>query len=821
MAETRLKIKGLYSLQNPYSEVPEGALEVADNVVIDRDSIASPRRGFEALANNFASPSDRAHSLYEFQGKLISHYSTNKMAYFDSGWNNYSGTYAAPDSTTKIYSTQANSNFYFLTNEGVKKLDSFNGTVSDSGVPKALGGASSLVGSGSLTSGDDQYAYRVVWGIRDANDNVILSAPSQRIVVTDSSTNPNDIQLVIDIPVGITTSHFIQLYRTATSGDSAIDPGDEMGLIYETFPSGSDITAKQITLVDVTPDELRGATLYTSPSQEGVLSANDQPPAAKDIAVFKGYTFYANTTGKHRYTITLLGVDGDNGLELDDEIEIGSVTYTCKATEDIAAAEFEQFTAGSASQNIRDTALSLVNVINQHASNTEVYAYYLSGPDDLPGKILLEARELGGSAFTVTTDRATAWSPDATGGEDSSNDRYENGIFISKFQEPEAVPLTNIFRVGSASDPILRIIPLRASILIFKEKEGIYRLTGEDLASFQIDLLTSSTRLLAKNTAAVLNNQIYALTDQGVAAITENNVQIISRPIEDKLLELYGANLTSVKDMSWAVAYESDRKYIINIISASADQYTTQAFVWNVFTSTWTRWPITRSCGLVRPSDNKLYVGDAIAPRVSFERKGYSFRDTADEAIAVTVSNVDDTTLTITNSDQAAIGDVYYESDSAYGIIEAVDTAAGTITLNYDAGFSTGSGSILKAFNCRVKWVPFTSQEPMMGKQFREVSLVFDKDFASASIIFTSELSQAQDSVSVTGTEAGLFGLFPFGEAPFGGDTPRHTVRTYVPLEKQRAAQLSVEFQTARGYNDFRLAGAQVVFNPTTEKVTR
>src|SRR5690606_38690766 len=110
----------------------------------------------------------------------------------------------------------------------------------------------------------------------------------------------------------------------------------------------------------------------------------------------------------HRYFLTLLSAAT---ISAEETITIGGVTYTAKATENIANAELDLASVGSAAQNIRDTALSLVRVINRHASST-VYAYYLSGPDDLPGKMLLEERGIGGSAFSLTSNAAAAtWSP--------------------------------------------------------------------------------------------------------------------------------------------------------------------------------------------------------------------------------------------------------------------------------------------------------------------------------------------------------------------------------------------------------------------------
>ena len=60
--ELKLKIRGLYTHPNDLSEVPDGALAIADNIVIDEESVAASRRGFD---NAFDLPSggDRSEAL--------------------------------------------------------------------------------------------------------------------------------------------------------------------------------------------------------------------------------------------------------------------------------------------------------------------------------------------------------------------------------------------------------------------------------------------------------------------------------------------------------------------------------------------------------------------------------------------------------------------------------------------------------------------------------------------------------------------------------------------------------------------------------------
>jgi hypothetical protein len=169
----------------------------------------------------------------------------------------------------------------------------------------------------------------------------------------------------LPIPEGITTDDFFQVYRSGLSANASSEPNDEMGLVYEANPTSGELAAKSISVTDQTPEDLRGATLYTSDSQEGLAQANEPPPFAKDIAYFKGCLFYGNVKSKQRKVFTVISVGGTQGIQLNDVLTIAGTAYTAKASEDASNDEFQLSTGGTPAQNIADTALSLVRVINQ------------------------------------------------------------------------------------------------------------------------------------------------------------------------------------------------------------------------------------------------------------------------------------------------------------------------------------------------------------------------------------------------------------------------------------------------------------------------
>lgn len=819
----QLKIKGLFTSFNELSEVPEGALLAATNIDILKDSIAEPRRGFSRLTGGYSDNTHRTAKTWFYQEKQFGHHGTygseNTISYLNSGTWTSVGTFSAPTGA-KIRTVEQNQNLLLTTSTGVYKLDAYNATPVLAGAYKGLDlSASASASASTWLSNNYRVAYRVVWGYKDTNKNLVLGAPSQRESYKNTSGSAKAVDLSVTIPSGVTTSWFVQVYRSTAVDNSAteIEPSDELGLVYEANPTSGEISAGLMTITDIVPDALRGATIYTAPSQEGIAYANERPPLCKDITEWRGCVWYGNTTSKHRFIITLLSADGSNGLADDDTITIGGITYTAKATETIASAQFQRYTAGSASQDIRDTALSLVRVINRHSSST-VYAYYLSGPDDLPGKILLEERSIGGAAFDIISDApATAFSPQIDSTETSSNDRYKNGVFFGKPNQSDGAPLVNFFEVGNRDRELLRMVPLRDALYFFKEDEGIYKATGY-YPNFTVELMDSSAKLIGAETPAILNNQIYCLTDQG-ATIVSDGTKVISRPIEQDILSLFGSGTDEVADLAFGVAYESDRKYYLFLPSSSADTYPTQAYVFNSFTNSWVRHELSKTCGVVY--NNDLYLGDAESNYINKENKTYTYRDYVDYGFPSSIDAISSRTLTIgSGADNIAVGDIIYQSDTVFAVVQEVDSVASTVEIETDPGFSVASCDVLKAIETDIKWAPITMGNPGIQKHNHTATLLFKEDFAGTGELgFVTDLSQFEATVEISGPGLGVFGLFPWGERPWGGVPLKRPARQWIPREKQRSSQLTVSFRHRYGYSKWLLQGLTVFGTPGSDRL--
>jgi hypothetical protein len=858
-----VRAKGLSTLNNPLSEaVAQGSLSEAVNVVIDRNEVIEPRRGFNQYGNTFGDGTDRAKQLINYKDVILRHvlstlqYDTDGNGTFESFAG---GSVVEIQSGLRIKSLEANGNLYFTTLDGIKKLSAKTAAdfpdiaIQDAGAPKALDvQATPNYSNSGFLEANSKVAYRVLWGYTDNNDNLLLGSPSARAVVYNvSTTNSCFVNLKFAIPNEIqTTNYFYQVYRTGiTTGDitpSVIepsDPGDEMYLVFEDNVTAPQLSAGIVEVVDITPEDFRknGTLLYTNPtSGDGIESANEKPPFAKDIALYKNYTFYANTSTVQRLNFSFLSIQDfvsnvtnfvvQDGTSTNTYLFQGSLeTYTADFTGSAAAdfyngspATAKYFTLESAndsvkycvwyyksvndlepslsgylnvkvdisalvptipeiidetaakillatndfnissagtiltiacanngyvtdvpsttiaspfdiskdglgtgedaaahkiflprvptgaengptvSQQLEQVATSLVNVLNDE--DTIVYAYYQSGFNDVPGAVLLEQQDTTGPSFWITSNEGQEFNPTlpASGSTvTSTNEIAPNRVYYSKLQQPEAVPLANYLDVGPKDREIKRIIALRDSLFIFKE-DGIYRLSG-DVAPFTVAPFDFSTQVLAADTAVVLNNQIYALSTQGVCVVTDTGVQIISRPIENQLLKI-ARQPYAYQTASFGVSYETDRSYLLFTVTNENDVVATQAFRYNTFTSCWTKWDKTQTCGIVNFADDKLYMGAGDINFIEKERKNLTRDDHADREyeLQIPLNGVVGDIVSLNNIGQASIGDVLIQRQYLTGaqfnqLLDKLDRDIGVSDQNYDALLHYYAGQDLRS----------------------------------------------------------------------------------------------------------------------------
>jgi hypothetical protein len=816
MQVLNLKIAGLFTNPNQFSEIPEGALIQADNIQIDKGSVAEPRRGQAKYGQMPSSYTGTIDALFEYDDKLLASYD-NKLAY-DNGsgtFTAYTDPYSA-QSGYRIKSTKANKNFYFTTTRNIKKISVLADEPISAGVPRALDASLSVV-AGSFLPNNKSVCYRFLWGYRDANDNLLLGSPSGRAVIVHESGGDKDVSVTLYIPDTVLEGYFFQAYRSAIV-DKNIVPSDDLQLVYEGVATSTDIGNGYVTFTDITPDDLRGAALYTNPTQEGILQANEEPPCAIDICTFKNMTFYANTKSKQNIFITLIAVSSTPSsasttkLVYNDTITINGITYTAKATENSGSGHFAIPSTGTDASRIADTAKSLVKIINLRQAN--VSAYYISNFGDLPGKIQIIANDYSLPQFAVVSSKAQCWNPvlKSSGTDNSStNDVNPNRIYFSKTQQPEAVPILNYLDAGVATDPIFRIIPLRDSVFVLKGS-AIFRIIGEDPTSLRISLFDNTTSLIATESAVEMNNQIYCYTDQGIVAVSDNGIQIISRQIEDQIQQ--AEILSNFQTLSFGVGYEVDRKYIFYCKKIETDTYPTHAYVFNFFTNAWTKYINNRSCGIT--FDNRLYMG-GVDGWIYRERKQLNSSDYVDDVYNVTINSIAGNVITLASATNVAVNMVLSKGN-IFSVITAVN--GNNVTVESGVGFTAGSAFVYEAIESIIQWSQNSIQNPGILKHFREVTMLFrTADFSSIELGFSSNFDPNPEYTEVSPLRSDQWGSFPWGTIPWGfGSGLAYPIRTYVPLLKRRASWIFFKVRSKKAQSYFAIQGLSVQYENMSER---
>ena len=172
MISNTVRLKGLYTFGNELNQ-PEGSLSIADNVNIDEPNVITQRRGFEDFADLIDDSETRIRQTLVYKDTLIRHYSDKLEFESNNLFTQFNGSYTEPDSDIRIKSVEANSNFYFTTQEGIKKIAATSpsefsasaGYITNAGVPAALDTFGAIVYSPTgFLPPESKVAYKVLFG---------------------------------------------------------------------------------------------------------------------------------------------------------------------------------------------------------------------------------------------------------------------------------------------------------------------------------------------------------------------------------------------------------------------------------------------------------------------------------------------------------------------------------------------------------------------------------------------------------------------------------------------------------------------------------
>ncbi len=497
--------------------------------------------------------------------------------------------------------------------------------------------------------------------------------------------------------------------------------------------------------------------------------------------------------------------------------------------------------SADAAVRLRDTAESLVKAVNRDPSSL-IYGQYASGLTDVPGKMLFQAKGFGDPIYirANTVTAGGAFSPVLPASFSvgtqvySTNDDQPNYIYVSKFGEPEAVPLVNFIPIGSKNKPIVRIHALRDSIIILKE-DGAFRLTGDNIGNFSVTLLDGTVLIAASSSSDVLNNQVVFLSNQGVCLVTESSVQIISRTIEDLIQPILGQ--PTLASVTGGYAYETARLYIMTTATPN-DPTASQVYLYNFLTNSWTTGTFLFSQGVIGPEDVSYQIN--VFGEIEKERKKQTKLDYTGQNYAVTIAalstDLKSCQVTMPSGIVPEFGDVIVKSNVINRIDNDPSLISGdtySVTFQLASNLANSDSVILYSqITTNIRFAPFHAGLVGRMKQYSQMQIhLRDNSVSRMEISFRGD---TYGSSEVTDWETLLinagWGQFPWGFEPWGqtetidltqGTRPAPMIRTLVPKFQARNTFLQPILKHTQAAEQMNIQSLSYAVRAYGERVSR
>ena len=307
-------------------------------------------------------------------------------------------------------------------------------------------------------------------------------------------------------------------------------------------------------------------------------------------------------------------------------------------------------TAFSVDYNVLESTISSITPASGTQTVTTTAAHHFTVGDwvefSVGPSVLYKAEVLttiGTNAFTVNAAPSiptyynkvyrlygeSVWTPDLSAGVAADNERRQNGLYYSLPDEPEAVSAANYLTVGTSGKAIQRIVPQRDRLLVFKD-EGTYAVYGD--FPYQVSLVDDTVAILAPDSAVAIGSTVIVLTEDGIMAVSDGGIQMISKGIDSTLKPYGAAPYRSTTRTAFGVAYESEKVFALFMPSLDIEGYGAKAYVYGFEGApggAWTTWSfsVPRLCGRVDPFSDTAYYGLTASPYLVKDKNTSSTAD--------------------------------------------------------------------------------------------------------------------------------------------------------------------------------------------------
>lgn len=635
-----------------------------------------------------------------------------------------------------------------------------------------------------------------------------------------------NVVLAFTVPWDVIAGDSYEIWRTVTVPANNPTPGDNCFLVSSVVNAAA--AGSTVSFTDSTSDTILQAStpLYTNATQEGALQGNARPPLATCTTNYKDYQIYGNTSIDYQITINCLAVV--NFVPTTSTFIITDATgprsYVVGTSENVSTQTFQQFSGGlSNASNIQQTVQSLCHVICGDPSG-RWYAEYTSGVNDNPGIFRIWARQPLSGAFWITASNTLTGAqfspvlPTTGSSVIATNDARPNRLFYSKFQEPDHCPVLNTIDAGRLDQPILRVLAVRDACYIIKA-DGVYYLSGLD-APFSMIELDSTCRCIAPASAVTLNNQIFMLSNQGVVSLSLSGVTVISFDIEPAIM-VSALQLINLSTVSFGIAHESERQYILCLPTANNDTVATQTYVFHTFIQQWVRWTKPAAAGIALNVNYTLYISSGVEQAVLKQRNSGTQLDYSDETLDITIISQTGVVVTATwanSSFTPTAGISLHQGGSFAKVITATLTTGTTyqFTLDRTASYTAGAATARMPIYAQVLLSPNTCGQAGVEKAIYEVTFLLNSDSVTqATIEVATNEAPSLSQFVLTRSVSGGFGTSPWGT---GWGDPVSLVKTIpwtvaMPIPDMIGETVSSGWIHAVSQEQFIIAQVAIVFD--------
>ena len=382
----------------------------------------------------------------------------------------------------------------------------------------------------------------------------------------------------------------IELYKTLKQA-TGTDAGDDEFFALSYTLTATDISNSYALVRDFVPESGLGASLYTNTDQLGIAKSYQIPPPARDICTFKGYTFYSAYKVANHISLRIPNQWGDLSGSAQLKYGIGTRVVTCGVTATSPTCTIGDTSGIAVGQRVTASAFAAPAYVVSIVTNTSFTVDKNSGETNAAKSVTLTDRiEINGTRYdmgypsTLPTQAASASGLEirldqssgevapavyisalgvglrismplvingaltvrATNGANYSPplnefagatiagtyDARGNRLIYSELDQPEACPEGNELLIGSGD--VYRIIATRDAMWVFAS-DGLWRVSGEN-ENWRVDPIDSTLKLATPNSVDVMRDVIYAYTNRGAVAITDNGIENLTQGIVDNLI---------------------------------------------------------------------------------------------------------------------------------------------------------------------------------------------------------------------------------------------------------------------------------------------